>query len=229
MTKCCHDNAFYLKGFDSCRNDSEQSVSWPPPVFSKKLNQINNITADDFSITTTKDDCPKGQIAVSTTQFKVISDGSLRLEDGRKFEKDLFCLSQLFESADIIARFCAPDPCIESKSKSSGCIRKCCPNGMELNSASFSCQPSPSSSFNVRFKNKLGEPAVDQSLSSYVIRDGVIPKCIHGISPLGEEFDEPFYILADAQIYIPGYFEEHHKMPSDYCIETDHKNKVVIL
>ena len=144
MTKCCHDNAFYLKGFDSCRNDSEQSVSWPPPVFSKKLNQINNITADDFSITTTKDDCPKGQIAVSTTQFKVISDGSLRLEDGRKFEKDLFCLSQLFESADIIARFCAPDPCIEANLEGSGadgCIQKCCPNGMELNSASFSCQP----------------------------------------------------------------------------------------
>ena len=40
VTKCCANEIFYSHGFDnSCRNDSEQTVSWPPLSFySQDLN-----------------------------------------------------------------------------------------------------------------------------------------------------------------------------------------------
>lgn len=232
MTKCCQQETFYWQGFDSCRNDSEQSVSWPPIVYSEDLNVIDDITANDFknNVITSKEDCPNGKIAVSTTKYKFILDGSLRLEDGRSFQVDQFCLSQVFGSEEIVARFCAPDPCIESKSVKAGCIRKCCPNAMALNSTSFSCQPSSYSSyssFGIQFKNELGE-SVHRNLSSYVIRDGVTPKCIYGTSPLGKAFDndEPFYLLPSAQIFIPSYPKDD-RMPSDYCIDTNGEDAVI--
>ena len=226
IRKCCHgETFFYLQGFDSCKNDSDHdsAASWPPLVYSSaNLNSIEEITADDFNVTTAMEGCPEGQIAVSTTKFKFIDDGSLNLEDGPKLKQGQFCLNQVFGSSNIIARFCAPDPCIEMNSESAGCIRKCCPNGMEL--ISKHCQPSSASSFDIEFKNKLGE-SVNQSLSSYVIRDGVAPKCIHGIFPLGKAFDEVFYILPDANIYIPGY-PAKDRIVSDYCIETDETDAV---
>jgi len=228
VTKCCEDEALYWQGFDSCRNESEQSFfSLLPPVYSEDLNLIYDIKASDFNITTAMDNCSDGQIAVSTTKFKFIIDGSLRLDDdGRNFKVGRFCLSEAFGSAEIVARFCATDPCIEMNHESAGCIRKCCPNGMELNSTSFSCQLTPSPSFGVQFKNELGE-SVAQNISSYVIRDGVTPKCIYGTSPLGKAFDneELFYILPNAHIYIPGYPRDD-RMPSDYCIDTDGKDGV---
>ena len=220
MTKCCpRENFFYSQGFDSCRKNDAQSVSWPPIVYSEDLNQVEDIKAEDFNITATIESCSEGQIAVSTTKFKFIDDGSLKMEDERNLKVGQFCLNQVYGSSDIIARFCAPDPCIESNPESAGCIRKCCPNGMELNSTSFSCQPSSSSSFEIEFKNELGE-SVNRSLSSYVIRDGVAPKCIHGIGPLSKAFDDVFYVLPDAQIYIPIY-PEKDRIPPDYCIDTD--------
>ena len=231
VTKCCEDEAFYSQGFDSCRNDSEQSVfSLLPPVYSEDLNLIYNTTANDFNITTAMGNCSDGQIAVSTTKIKFIIDGSMRLdEDGRNFQVGQFCLSEAFGSAEIVARFCAPDPCTEVNHDSAGCIRKCCPIGMEINSTSFSCQLTPSPSFDVQFKNELGEPG-NQSLSSYVIRDGVTPKCIYGTSPMGKAFDneELFYILPNAQIYIPGYPRDD-RMPSDYCIDTDAEDGVIYI
>ena len=224
LTKCCSEETFYSQGFDSCRNDSEQSFAWPPSVYSEDSSiLIDDITKDDFNITSSKQDCPDGQVPVSARKFKLISDGSLRLEDGRNLTVGQFCLNQVLGSAEIVARFCSPDPCIESVP---GCIRKCCPNGMVLSfiKEEPQCQSSSSPSFNVSFKNKLGE-SVDQSLSSYVVRDGVIPKCIHGIYPLGESFDEPFYVLTDSQIYVPGNLEGL-KSPSDYCIDTNGTREV---
>ena len=220
VIKCCHDDTFYSQGFDSCKNDSAISALWPLPVYSEDSILIEDITEEYFNtITLPMEDCPEGQIAVSTSEFKLISDGSLRLnEDGGNYEVGQFCLSQVFKSADIvIARFCASDPCIETNSKSAGCIRKCCPNRMELNDGY--CHPSPFPSFDVQFKNELGEP-LNQSLSSYVIRYGVAPKCIDDFNPLGEEFENAtFYILPNAQIFIPGYSKEH-QMPSDFCIDS---------
>ena len=231
ITKCCENDTFYWQGFDSCRNGSEHPffISWPPPVYSEDSILIDYISAvDDFNITTAKHDCPDGQIAVSTTKFKFLINGLLRLEDGRNYQVGQFCLSQVFGSdEEIVARFCAPDPCIEANLDSAGCLRKCCPIGMALNFINNLplCQSSLSPSFNVQFKNKLGE-SIDQSLSSYVVRDGVAPKCIFGIDPLSEAFNESFYVLPDTQIYVPGNIEEHHKMPSDYCIDTDGADEV---
>lgn len=155
-------------------------------------------------------------------KFKFIADGTLKLEDdGRNLKVGQFCLNQVFGSSEIIARFCAPDRCIIESSV--GCIRKCCPNGMKL--ISKYCQSSPSSTFDVEFKNKLGK-SVNQSLSSYVIRDGVAPKCTNGFNPLGKAFDEIFYILPDAQIYIPGY-PAKDRIVSDYCLESDETDAVI--
>ena len=43
---------------------------------------------------------------------------------------------------------------------------------------------------------------------------------------MSEAFNESFYVLPDTQIYVPGNIEEHHKMPSDYCIDTDGADEV---
>ena len=160
-------------------------------------------------------------------KFKFLVDGSLRLdEDGRNFQVGQFCLSQVFGSdEEIIARFCTPDPCIEANTGSAGCIRKCCPIGMELSSATFTCQPSSSTdAFDVQFRNELGE-SVDRNLSSYVIRYGVTPKCTHGFNAPGKSFDndEPFYILLDARMYFPAYLY-NHRFVSDYCVDMERSN-----
>ncbi len=81
-----------------------------------------------------------------------------------------------------------------------------------------SCQPSSSpSSFDVQFKNELGE-SVTQNISSYVIRDGDTSKYIprDAIDSLGEAVGEPFYVLSNAQIYIPAYREDENKRSSDF-------------
>jgi hypothetical protein len=96
---------------------------------------------------------------------------------------------------------------------------------MELNFISNTCQPSSPSSFEVQFKNTLGEP-VNESLSSYVVRDGVVPKCIHdGFNPLGKRFGDEshFYVLPGAQIYVPDY-PENERIVTDYCIDTEKSN-----
>ena len=220
MTKCCQDGTVFLQAFDSCRNGSEQSVSWSPAVYSESSILIADIAEDDFKITTQMKGCSDGQIAVSTTKFKFLVDGSLRLDEGgRTFQVGQFCLNQVFGSEGIVARFCDPDPCIEADTRSAGCIRKCCPIGMDINPPTFSCQPSSSPSFDVQFRNELGEP-VDRNLSSYVVRGGVIPKCIDdSIMPLGEAHNETFYVLPNAQIFIPGYSKKD-QMTSDYCIDS---------
>ena len=228
MTKCCHDGTFYVQGFDSCDNDSGHSFLWPRPfVYSEDFHPIDDTTDDDFKIIVKKEDCPQDQIAISTTKFKFLVDGSLRLmEDGRNFQVGQFCLSQVFRSdEEIIARFCTPDPCIEANTGSAGCIRKCCPIGMELSSATFTCQPSSSTDvFDVQFRNELDE-SVDRNLSSYVIRYGVTPKCTHGFNAPGKSFDndEPFYILLDARMYVPAYLY-NHRFVSDYCVDMERSN-----
>ena len=219
MTKCCQDGTVYLQTFDSCKDGSEQSVSWSPAVYSENSILVADIAEGDFKITTQMSDCSEGLIAVSTTKFKFLIDGSLRLDEGgRNLTEGQFCLNQVFGPEGIVARFCDPDPCIEADTRSAGCIRKCCPIGMDINS--MTCQPSSSPSFDVQFRNESGEP-VDQSLSSYVVRGGVIPKCIDdSFLPLGEAHNETFYVLPNAQIFIPGYSKKD-QMISDYCIDTD--------
>ena len=230
ITKCCQDESVYKQGFDSCEHESDQSVSWPPSVYSEELNQINKITKNDLNVTTAMDNCPVGQIAVSTNQFKFFINGSMRLNEGGQnfIQAGQFCLMQVFGSAEIVARFCAPDPCTTKLNYgSAGCIHKCCPSGKEINPMTFSCQPSSSLPFVVKFTNRLGELANQQNLSSYVIRDGVIPKCIYGMNPLGKSFgnDEPFNILPNGHIYVPGY-PENYRMESQYCIDTDSVSKI---
>lgn len=69
MTKCCHgETFFYFQGFDSCGNESDESITWPPSlVYTTNLNLIDDITAEDFNITTSAmEGCPEGHIATST-------------------------------------------------------------------------------------------------------------------------------------------------------------------
>ena len=190
--------------------------SWPP-VFDRLNNRlIDDLTADDFIQTTAESlvNCTEGEVAVSSTDFSFFSDGSLRLnKEERHLSSGQFCLNEITPSNDLIARYCIRDPCIES---AESCVRKCCPNGMIFSNKI--CHPSPLP-FEFDFRNKNGE--LVKSSPSYIIRDGVKPKCSNDFNPLGVNFNETFYILPNGQIYVPNYKEEKDRTISEYCVENE--------
>ena len=214
VTKCCSDDTFYTLGFDQCKRAEGKVDSWPPVVYSALSSRPIEVTADDFSLTTALDDCPAGQIDVSTTQFRFFSDGSLRLDDGRRFKAGEFCLNQISVPVTFAARFCIPDPCNET---ALGCLRKCCPNKMAVNNTDRFCHPT-SLPFEVEFHDENGQ-SVQMSPSSYIIRDGVVPKCNNdGYNLLSEQYGDVFYILPNGHIYMPIY-PENDRDTQDYCID----------
>ena len=214
VTKCCSDDTFYTLGFDQCKRAEGKVDSWPPVVYSALSSRPIEVTADDLSLTTALDDCPAGQIDVSTTQFRFFSDGSLRLDDGRRFKAGEFCLNQISVPVTFAARFCIPDPCNET---ALGCLRKCCPNKMAVNNTDRFCHPT-SLPFEVEFHDENGQ-SVQMSPSSYIIRDGVVPKCNNdGYNLLSEQYGDVFYILPNGHIYMPIY-PENDRDTQDYCID----------
>ena len=218
FTKCCPNKMLYKIGFDECHPGGEENFSSWPPVFDRLNNRlIDDVTADDFILTTAEslDNCTEGEVAVSSTQFRFFSDGSLRLDDGRRFKSGEFCLNQIPAPAVFTARFCIRDPCNET---AGGCLRKCCPNGMAVNNTDRLCHPT-TLPFQVDFKDENGQ-SVELSPSAYIVRDGVAPKCnINGYNPLSEKYGDVFYVLPSGQIYIPIYPEGDRATP-EYCIDN---------
>ena len=213
FTKCCPDKMLYTIGFDGCHPGGEENFSSWPPVFDRLNNQI---IAEHFTPTITEslDNCTEGEVAVSSTQFRFFSDGSLRLDDGKRFESGEFCLNQIPAPAVFTARFCIRDPCNET---TGGCLRKCCPNGMAVNNTDRLCHPT-SLPFQVDFKDENGQ-SVELSPSAYIVTDGVAPKCkTDGYNPLSEKYGDVFYVLPSGQIYIPIYPKEN-RATSEYCID----------
>ena len=192
--------------------------SWPL-VFDRLGNQlIEDVTEDDFILTKPESlyNCTDGEVAVSSTDFSFFSDGSLRLnKDGRNLSSDQFCLNQIATSTNLIARYCIRDPCSESVRS---CVRKCCPNGMILNGTDQLCHPT-SLPFEFELRNEKGD-LVSESNASYIIRDGIGPKCNNGITALGNPFDDTFYLLPNGQIYVPNYKEEKDRTITEYCIDN---------
>ena len=222
VRKCCSDKMLYKIGFDECNPDENVDKrlfsSWPP-VFDRLNNRlIDDLTADDFIQTTAEslDNCPEGEVAVSSTDFSFFSDGSLRLnQEERNLSSGQFCLNQIATSTNLIARYCIRDPCSESVRS---CVRKCCPNGMILNETDQLCHPT-SLPFEFELRNEKGDLA-SESNASYIIRDGIGPKCNNGITALGNPFDDTFYLLPNGQIYVPNYKEEKDRTITEFCIDN---------
>ena len=221
VRKCCPEKTFYKMGFDWCKEENERMNTFAWPLVFDRLNNrlIDDVTADDFILTTAEslDNCTDGEVAVSSTDFTFFTDGSLRLnKDGRNLSSDQFCLNQIAEPNTFAVRFCIRDPCKES---TSSCIRKCCPNGkIILNKTDLLCHPT-TLPFQVDFRDEKGQ-SVELSPSSYIVRDGVVPKCKNGsYSLLSEKYGDVFYVLPNGQIYIPSYPEED-RASSDYCIDN---------
>ena len=221
VRKCCSDKMLYKIGFDECNPDEnadKRLISSWPPVFDRLNNRlIDDLTADDFIQTTAESlvNCTEGEVAVSSTDFSFFSNGSLRLnKDGRNLSSGQFCLNEIATSTDLIARYCIRDPC---KGANQSCVRKCCPNGMILDSADYLCHPT-SLPFEFESRNENGE--LVESSPSYIIRDGAGPKCSStAINALTDDFGDIFYVLPNGQIYIPSYPKEN-RTTSEYCADN---------
>ena len=230
VNRCCSVGEFYSVGFDSCSKfDDETSDAWSPPMYSSLSGELVYNFTNDFSFTISLDDCKKGQQSFSTTKFNFVNDGTLRLDNGRRYYPGEFCINTISaDSTTFAARFCIPDPCKENATQV-GCVNKCCPKGMTLNNTDKLCHPSEFV-IDVKFYNE-SEPFVinvNNTPTQYIINDGFVPKCSSpGFNLLNENQGDVFYIQSNGEIYIPGYPEEH-RTTSKYCIDNfvDEENRV---
>ena len=228
LTICCPEGEFYSLGFDKCKKaEEEEAASWPPPVYFDNIfsqSILSDVTVNDFNIKfDVMSDCAAQGKVISTnsTQFKFIQDGSLRLDDGRRFKPGEFCLNQVESSATFVARFCIPDPCSKDKNNDDYCVKKCCHNGMAVHlfveRLLMICLPN-SVPFNVTFRNESGHFIIKPA--SYVTKYESGPKCSEGVNLLNDQNeDDTFYILTNGTIYSPNY-PEKDRTTINYCLDN---------
>ncbi|XP_046644908.1 G-protein coupled receptor Mth2-like isoform X2 [Daphnia pulicaria] len=219
LTKCCaSENEFYSLGFDTCTLNGEMNFNWPPPVYSARTNESVVAGSARFSLTFNLSTCTSGYASQSTRDFRLYTDGSAVISSsGERLPANSFCLNQIssgeVDAAEFAVRHCASDPCNQTN-----CIRKCCPLGMALNTTTQLCQ-TYNEPFALEFRNVTGH-VVTPNPSSYLIRQGDVPKCQHGMFPLSPNTnpEDEFYVLPDGQIYLP-YYPENDRYTRDYCID----------
>lgn len=228
VNKCCVDGEFYSMGFDSCNTfDEQKSDARLPPVYSALTGElVQNITDHlNLRLTISLEDCKTSQKSFSTTKFNFVNDGTLRLDNGRRYHPSEFCINQILaDSTTFAARFCIPDSCKDNTQI--GCVNKCCPNGMALNNTDRLCHPSEFV-FDVKFHNE-SDIFVHVNDTSYNINDGFVPKCNSpGFNLLNENQGDDFYVQTNGEIYIPGYPEDD-RSTSKYCLDNfiDEENSV---
>jgi hypothetical protein len=219
LTKCCaSENEFYSLGFDTCTLNGEMNFNWPPPVYSARTNESVVAGSARFSLTFNLSTCTSGYASQSTRDFRLYTDGSAVISSsGERLPANSFCLNQIssgeVDAAEFAVRHCASDPCNQTN-----CIRKCCPLGMALNTTTQLCQ-TYNEPFALEFRNVTGH-VVTPNPASYLIRQGDVPKCQHGMFPLSPNTnpEDEFYVLSDGQIYLP-FYPENDRYTRDYCID----------
>lgn len=242
LTKCCEIGEFYNAGFDRClewenylmdSHDDATSFLQVPPFYHDDDGRggVHPVAPSAFllSFNNNLTFCPNGHIVKSTTDFQLFKNGSMKtvLKQGTNVmqKSGEFCIDRIMSqenftsssSAMFVSRFCIADPCANNRT---GCVHKCCPNGMALNETERICQQS-SVPFEIPFHgDENGVDPVDRELlaSSLVISDGVFVDCKHGAFSLrpSVEVDDEFYILADGRIRAPALDDYN----DDYCIDN---------
>jgi hypothetical protein len=238
LTKCCDIGQFYNAGFDRCLEwesylaevhllaTSFQDV---PPFYNDNDGRVVHPVAPSAFLLSLANFtfCPTGQIARSSPDFQLFKNGSMKTVEGKALKFGEFCVDRIInrEGANtnltaglFVARFCIPDPCVVNNR--TGCVRKCCPNGMALNGDERICQVN-SAPFEIPFHDESGA-ALNAShfgtSSSPIVSDGVFVDCQNGAYSLrpSVESDDEFYILPNGRIHTPALGEYH----DDYCIDN---------
>ena len=216
VTKCCTDEEFYTLGFDSCIH-GDMPTFWPPPVYALRTNKTVEPDRLQFSTVYNLSVCPQGYDSVSTKEFHLYTDGTVKVNGGTTLQPGDFCLNEIvaetLEQPEYAVRYCIPDPCNQTN-----CVHKCCPSGMSLNETSRLCQTT-ADPFQLVFNDATGQ-VVTPDPGSYIIRYGDVPICPFGMFPLMPDVtpEEKFYILPDGQMYVVEYPETERTF-KEYCIE----------
>ncbi len=243
LTKCCALNESYVIGFDSCQafssNDSSSAIfqKYDPPIYSIISNENRTLIEDASSqiqLEINLSTCPDGFVHNVSTDFFLYENGTLSIPQfGIWRTRGEFCIDENetfdpLEPVKVTARFCVPDPCLGVN-----CIRKCCPEGMELYIGdSINCRVTedPTIVFDHFALQNLSEASPD----SYVVRNGVAPKCEIDLLDYNwnSEIIKPFSIMKNGSMSIisNNFLETNHVM-DDYCIDfkTDfNPNQTVI-
>ncbi len=202
---CCEKDSAYSIGFDLCEsNVFKQELIRPQIINATKDNNSLNINYDNIS------DCDDGFVANISMNFRILENGSLFILSPIEMliPEETFCIDefQTMNAKDptaLVARFCAPDPCIGRK-----CVPKCCPHGMVLNYTeeySYQCQiiTLNYSSSSIQLRNEHGvsiRPSKRDEIPT--IRDGAAPECPGDITEFEPHADEYFSILPNGSIFI---------------------------
>lgn len=218
LTKCCPRGQHYAVGLDSCKVAVIEDV-W---TYIEERN-ATVVDSEDSVQKTGLSQCAVGFVGQSSTQFRFLDDGTLGTVDGTVLQSGNFCLDQVMKregSPEFVARFCARDPCDGTE-----CVRKCCPNGMAINTNTRLCQLYPDR-LNISVQSEDGM-VVESQIN--VIRDGAAPKCPTGINPLNPSQwpQDKFYILPTGELYVPANEKEHRTL-REYCIETSFGQNVTV-
>ncbi len=233
LTTCCNEDELYSVGFDHCDKQWEMNTTEAPfpPIYSSKDNMPSRGVHPNPRTGSLRP-CPSGNVAKSSTAFRIYDDGSLKLTvEG--FEVSDFCLNRIHPSAAtndkgessaiFAARFCIADECAGTAGR---CVHKCCPMGMALNTEARICQPDMEP-FSVPFHHRNGSRT--EADPSVRIRDGIPLDCTEGVYKV----DDEFYILPDGTLHIKttimGIPDEGDD--SKYCVDhfIDDNNTTVSL
>lgn len=220
---CCEKDFMYSVGFDLCENITVPLELKRPIINATQESNALNVDYDKLF------DCEDGFVANISMNFRILENGSLFILSPSEIlvPEEHFCIDefQTYDSEEptaLVARFCAPDPCIGRK-----CISKCCPHGMVLSSWNYTeefgyqCQKMALnySHSSIQLRNEYGVAILPSELEEIpIIRDGAGPDCPGENFSFDPDLDEYFYILPNGSMFYPRFMMREIKS-DQYCID----------
>ena len=236
LPKCCDIGEKYVIGMDNCRKMSDDIN---PQEINPEVYSVQNSKAFErirpFNLTfNNKIPCQDGFVANISMDFQLFENGSLLiLSNGIMIPENKFCVDhyQTFgfpeNPTNLVARYCAPDPCIGGH-----CIRKCCPVGMVLNEPDNFCQNATENVGSFQIRDEFGvsillKSGLNQSLA---ILEAVFPMCQHGTIYLVPDSGFCFSIILNGTLFVP-LLADGQKYSDHYCVDNlvgDNGYRVII-
>lgn len=223
LTKCCKDGEFYRPGIDRClyRTHIPNPGSRIPVLYAVEKEETFLVDADEFHLSYKLAACRIGKMATSTMEFQVFVDGSLKVTDALVLPPGQFCVNEIPSvnpaNPEFVARYCVNDPCMEDKTK---CLRKCCPQGLAIDSATHSCRAHPAL-FNLsQLTRKYGGPIGIEDKNTLTIHAGFGFKCHNEDIVMVDNFaiNHDGLMQPNRHFY---HFDKSGDRPTDkYCIDN---------
>nr|CAH0102965.1 unnamed protein product [Daphnia galeata] len=224
LTKCCKDGEFYRPGLDRClyrTHNPEEAISGIPVLYAVEEDETFLVGVEEFHLSHKLAACRIGRMATSTMEFQVFVDGSVKVPDALVLSPGQFCVNEIPSTDPInpefVARYCVADPCMEDKTK---CLRKCCPQGLAIDSATHSCRAHPAP-FNVsQLTKKHGGPINVDAKDSLTVHAGFGFKCHNEDIVLVDNFliNSDGLMQPNRHFY---HFDQFGDRPTDkYCIDN---------